>query len=961
MATVATGRLGPDPLLERERELEHAEVALAAALEGEGSVLLVEGPAGMGKTRLAQTIAEVAASKGVTVHWATGDELERGFAFGVLRDLLASMLRGHDGADRDVVLDGPAAAAVRLLDSAASGVPQGVGADALTVDYGFYRLLHDLAERRPRLVCVDDAHWADLRSLHALRFAARRSGGQPVVILLTHRPPQDPGLTDLLGRFAAPPKGVRLVLSPLGARSVSLLAASAVPEGAAEALGRQLSTITGGNPFLVREMLAAVGVSSPGSPPATVVDIERLVPASIVESVQQRITVAGENAQQFADALAVLGEAPLSEVAGLAQLDEAGAVTAADRLAAAGVVSTRPSVRFAHPILRQAVKTRLPAARVSLMHAKAARLLSEAGAPLETVAAHLLEALPRRDPWAVTTLMAAARHQQRQGSPDTAVPLLARAAVEPPPPGQRFAVAFALAEAQAQTRHPEAVTTARRAVNLAAGPQQLSTARLQLARTLGLLGDFDAALDLLNDLMNAEADPDPEVTLQTEAELLGMARLHAHTHDRALARLDALAPRATPARSSSVVLLANLALSALERNEAPASVDALAEQALSQGWLLVAGSFQLVYAVTTLIWTDRLDAAERACDAALEAARASGSVPLELMARAWRSELNLRRGRVSDAAVDAQTYADLRFAEAPSDGTPYARAHLANVLIERAELDDAERALADPHPREHAGHNPFYLDSRGRLCLARGDPLAARDNLLACGRALAERGGVDTPTMFAWRSHAARALYRLGDRTRARQLAEEELTLATKGCVAGAIGEALTTLAMVEGGPDGVGRLHHAVDVLAHSPRVLLRVRALIELGAMLRRTGRPKDAREPLRAALALAHDHGAIALADQAREELVVSGARPRRAATTGLAALTPSEQRVAQLVARGHSNRQIADTLFVSPRTVATHLTHIYQKLQCEGRDELTTVLKHQPLTGNTHAPGTHTGCS
>ncbi|MBW3561353.1 MAG: LuxR C-terminal-related transcriptional regulator [Actinobacteria bacterium] len=432
--------------------------------------------------------------------------------------------------------------------------------------------------------------------------------------------------------------------------------------------------------------------------------------------------------------------------------------------------------------------------------------------------------------------------------------------------------------------------------------------------------------------------------MQTEAELLGMARLHPQTHDRALARLDALAPQATPARPSTVVLLANLALSTLERNEPPATVAALAGQALSRGWLIGTGSFQLVYAVTTLIWIDRLDVAQRACDAAVLAAGGSGSVSLELTGRALRSELNLRRGRVADAAVDAQTYADLRLAEPPSDRTPYARAHLANVLIERAELDEAERVLADPDPREHAGNNPFYLDSRGRLCLARGDAAAALDNLLACGRALADRGGVDTPTMFAWRSHAARALIRLGERTRARELAEQELTLATRGQVAGAIGEALTTLALIDSGDDGLDRLRRALEVLADSPRVLVRIRALIELGAMIRRAGRPKDAREPLRAALDLAHHRGAIALAEQAREELVVSGARPRRAATTGLAALTPSEGRVAQLVARGYSNRQIADTLFVSPRTVATHLTHIYQKLRCEGRDELTTFLEH-----------------
>jgi hypothetical protein len=373
---MAAGQPGLNPLLERERHLEHAEAALSAALEGEASVLVVEGAAGLGKTRLAQAVAESAASRGFVVHAASGDELERGFAFGVLRDLLASMLGGQEGADHDVALDGPAAATVRILDADTPGSP-GDDMDALTVDYGFYRLLHDLAERRPRLVCVDDAHWADLRSLHALRFAARRSGGLPVVAVLTQRPTRDPVLIDLFGRLAAPPGGIRLVLSPLGARSVTRLVTAALPAEAAEGLARRLFAVTGGNPFLLHEMLVAVEVDASGPRAVDIADLERRVPNLIVGSVQQRIAAAGLDAQRFADALAVLGAANLRDVAGLATLDDTTAVTAADRLATAGVVSTGPPVRFAHPILRQAVRSQLPSASRSLMHAHAARLLSE--------------------------------------------------------------------------------------------------------------------------------------------------------------------------------------------------------------------------------------------------------------------------------------------------------------------------------------------------------------------------------------------------------------------------------------------------------------------------------------------------------------------------------------------------------------------------------------------------------
>lgn len=326
----------------------------------------------------------------------------------------------------------------------------------------------------------------------------------------------------------------------------------------------------------------------------------------------------------------------------------------------------------------------------------------------------------------------------------------------------------------------------------------------------------------------------------------------------------------------------------------------------------------------------------------MDAAGQTGSVSLSTLAHSLRSQLNLRRGHVIDAAADARICADLTLADTPAPGTSYARAHLADALMERAEHDEAERVLDDAHPRERAGENPYHLFSRGRHRLDRGDPAAALRHFIACGRVLADRGGVDTPTMFPWRSHAAQALVQLGDRQGARGLAEDELALATEGRVAGAIGRAQTTLGLIERGDGGLERLHSAVEILADSPRLLVRICALIELGAMTRRSGQRTRARGPLKAALDMAHRHGAIALAERAREELVVAGGRPRRAAATGLAALTPSEHRVAQLVGRGHTNREIADMLFVSPRTIATHLTHIYQKLGHTDRDELTAFL-------------------
>ena len=214
------------------------------------------------------------------------------------------------------------------------------------------------------------------------------------------------------------------------------------------------------------------------------------------------------------------------------------------------------------------------------------------------------------------------------------------------------------------------------------------------------------------------------------------------------------------------------------------------------------------------------------------------------------------------------TLCTMVLADAPAPGTAYARAHLADALIERAELEEADRVLADPHPRERVNENPFYRFSRGSHRLVKGDAGAALEDLLVCGRVLARRGGVDTPTMIPWRSRAADALLQLNDRRRARDLAEEELALAVTGGVDGAIEQAQIIVGLVESGDPGLERLHAAIDILEDSPRLLTRIRALIELGAMVRRTGQPRQAREPLRAVLDLAHHHGATALEQRARE---------------------------------------------------------------------------------------------
>ncbi|MDP9068191.1 MAG: AAA family ATPase [Actinomycetota bacterium] len=936
-----------DLLLERQGELESARLAVAAAAAGQGRVLLVEGPAGIGKTRLLEAIASIAHDGGFEVHGARGDDLETGFGYGVLRQLLGPVLARLDPAERAVVLEGAASFLASLLEGTPGPLSSEVGDAEVLAAYGLYQVIQDLAERRPLMLLVDDAHWTDQPSLHALGFLARRLGDLPVLLLLGYRPAVDARLKDLLGRFDAVPGSVRLNPSPLGEEAVSMLARATLDRDIDTALCRHLLHVTGGNPFLIQELLAALLVDKQESADLEAKDMERLVPERVGQSVLRRVAAAGDQARTLADACAVLGEATLQEAAQLAGLDELEAVTAADGLVNADILVPGPHLRFAHPLLRQAVRAHIPPARRALAHGRAARLLGERGSPLDRVAAHLREALARGDAWVVETLLTAAARERERGSPETAVPLLARALAEPPPLHLRFRVTLTLAQAQAQTGHPDAVTTARQALAFAGGPSEEAEATLHLARTLALAGDFWSAVDLFDKQAAASNALDPDLALQVEAELLGAARLHRDTREEALARLDRLAPVALPPRPASVVLLANLALTGLERSEAPEKIAHLAQLALSEDWLVESGSFQFAYAAEALIFVDRLEEARSACDAAVEAAQRGGSVMLSVVAHGLRTELNLRRGAVAEAEADARlSYrlsAELADRGLPASGKPYGRAHLANALMARGEWDEAGRVLTDVETDERAEENPFFLHRRGLLRLAQGDAAAALSDFLESGRSSEGRGGVDTPSMLPWRSDAALALQQLSEEERAMELASQELDLARKQDVPGAIAEALIAIGLIEGGEHGIRRLRDAVDLLEGSPRVLTRVRGLTELGSMLRRNGDSRAAREYLVKALDLAHHHGATALGARAREELVIAGGRPRRPAVTGIAALTPSERRVARFVHEGLTNRQIAGRLFISARTVSAHLTHIYQKLGVASRAELNALLK------------------
>jgi DNA-binding CsgD family transcriptional regulator len=202
--------------------------------------------------------------------------------------------------------------------------------------------------------------------------------------------------------------------------------------------------------------------------------------------------------------------------------------------------------------------------------------------------------------------------------------------------------------------------------------------------------------------------------------------------------------------------------------------------------------------------------------------------------------------------------------------------------------------------------------------------------------------GALNPASLPWRSAAALAAHRLGDEEAARRLVDEELRLASDFGAPGPLGRAMRTAGVIANGSEGLELLGRAVALGEGSQAALERARTLIEFGAALRRSRRRADSRGPLQAGADLAVRCGAERLAARARDELVASGSRPRRLALSGIEALTPRERQVAELAAEGMSNREIAEALFVTRKTVEWHLRNAYEKLGVRSRAQLRAPL-------------------
>lgn len=925
-----------EPLLERERELASLTQLVERAAAGKGRLVIVEGAAGIGKTRLLAEARRHAEEASLRVLSARGGELEREFPFGVARQLLEPAL--VDAEARARLLAGAAAPAETVFETREDGFE--TGADpSFGVLHGLFWLTVNLSAERPLLLSIDDLHWCDHPSLRFLAYLVRRLDGMPVLVAAGLRL-AEPGVdTVLLAELAADSLTAVVRPAALSAPAAEQLVRERLGESTEPAFSAACAAATGGNPLLLSELLKALEGEGVLPVAENVGVVEELGPRAASRAILLRLARLEPDARPVARALAVLGDgADPRLVAALAGVDQERAAKATDRLAQAEILRPDPPLGFVHPLVGAAVYHDVPPGERALLHERAVGLLVGADAPVERVAAHLLSIPPRADPAAVVVLRRAGGIAMRKGAAESAVAYLRRALAEPPPAEACTAVLLELGQAEALTSGPEASGHLLKAYAALTDPLERARVAPLLAGALLFTGRPEDGAAVARAAAAAVPDEHRDLGRSLEAFALGAALFGAGEYERFPAS-DAPAEAGDGLGARMLTALAALRQAyACEPHAGPVH---LALDALAGGRLVAAypSGIPTVAAMLVLAFADREEAAV-VLDQALAEAHRSGSLFAVAGVRTFRGYTLLQRGELVEAREELETASELQRMWGYGPGARiYPTSFLAATLIDSGDLAGARRLLPDDEePQLVTDGVRFWHNSKLALLVAEG---RLEDALRTTELLRSRYGHVLLPAAGRWRSLAAEALDRLGRRVEARELAEEELKLARRWGAPGALGRALHVLGTLERA-DGISHLREAVDVLADSPARLELAHALAALGSALRRSRRPSEGREPLRRALELADVCGAAGLAAHVRSELYAAGARPRTTALSGVEALTASERRVAALAAEGQTNRDIAQALFVTPKTVEVHLTNAYRKLGIRSRRALPTGL-------------------
>jgi DNA-binding CsgD family transcriptional regulator len=907
-------------LVGRSTERTRIERLLAAAGTAGSDALLVRGGPGVGKTALLRFARERA--KGMLLLEAQGVQAESELAYAGLSQLLAPVL-GH--LDRLVP---------RQRDAlrAALGLEARQLADRFAAYAATLSLVALAAEERPLLAVVDDAHWLDTASAEALAFVARRLGEDRIALLLASREGAGPALE------AAPLDS--LTLRGLnGADAVVLLdriAPGSVERPVAERLGRA----TDGNPLALSELVrlltpAQLAGRAPLPEPLPVgPDIER--------AFGSRIAALGEEAQRALLLAAADESGALETLARALRLRGSDLAALASAEAAGLVVFVEGRLRFAHPLLRSAAYHRAPAAARRDAHAALAAALDGVTGAAVPRAWHLARARLEPDERVARELDAVAEDARRRAAPAAA--------------GRAFEAAGRLS--------PE--------------PKPRVARLLEAARSYHSAGSSERALPLLEEALDANDDPVVRAEIQlARAYVEGLRRPPADTRALLIAEAERVEPH-DPTRAAS--MLAEAAVTSVMLGQ-PRDTERLAERAFAMGVEVEGGPALIVALVLGVARILRGEAATgypllQRASPLFESSEPAvlGLAATELaIGELYVGNFEEGRRRLADLVARIRDQGALSALPYALFGLSFAEFWLGHWRVAYA-LATESRTLADEAGQHHL--SPMSRLVVSLLAGAQGRLGEAREQLERASAAI-DRGLESMITMSTWtrgqielaaanyeeviatlapagRFNLERGLEEPGVAPWAQELAEAYLRV-------GRAPEAEATLEVLERQAERTGReLAHAAaercrgllagdeDVEAHFRRALAwhervpcpfeRARTELCFGERLRRANRRSDARQPLRRALA---GFGALAATpwiDRTVAELRATGERVRRRTPTTADRLTPQELQVAQLIVQGATNREAAAALFLTPKTIETHLSHVYRKLGVRSRVEL-----------------------
>lgn len=931
----------PKALLGREEELASIEQVLRGAIDGSGGLLTIEGEAGAGKTALLDAAAQRGEEADLQVLRARGGEFERDFPYGVVRQLFERPLA--DPARQEELLGGDSASAAPVFEPATA---PSEGAEPFAVQLGLHHLVLTLAESGPLLMLVDDAQWADLASLRTLAYIGRRLGGRCAALALAVRTGEPGEHESLLDALRREPGALMVEPPALSIAAVEALIAAEAGCAPGDGFAAACHDATAGNPFLVVELMHSLDLEQVNGGGEDAERLSELAAAGASRAILARLAPLGEDAVVAARAVAVLEpNAEARRIAALSGLSPDAVADACERLVIASLLTDTRPVGFVHPLVRAAVLGELSKPRLAAEHSRAAHLLAGDDAAADAVAAHLLLAEPGGDEWAVTELRSAASEALDRGAPAAAVSYLRRALREPPPKPDRLAVSRELGNALLRADDPEGIEVLRAVRSALDDPVERAVIAAELSVSLAFRRPGGEGVDLLEESLEEISDDHADLGLLLRGHLL----------IQALSGLERVPPGVKPEREhwpegdtrEGRALLRELSfLYAIGYGPIDCALDTAAASGSDPDlyWEDARAGYPAGYVFGAQALADRGDLTPELLAVAIDAAKHRGAGPAMASGYGVRALCCYLDGDLPGAEADMEIALRLTI---PSGLLAPLSAWLfgaMKIAIACGEPGAAEELLDNAWPDRGLGpglSGAFIHVARGELRAASGRHAEARHDFIAAGERVSWLPYAN-PEVIGWRTGLALAEAVLGNGEEARQLAAEAVRLAREAGAQRSVGLTLRVLGTVTQGEEGIEALREAVEILAATRARLQHAEALVELGAALRRANRRKEAREPLREGLDLAHRCGAVALEGRARTELTATGARPRKAVLTGVESLTSSELRVAQMAADGMTNREIAQSLFVSAKTVETHLRHVYQKLDVGRRTELSAAL-------------------